>query len=196
MTTETKSKELSPLGTLDTADEPISISEMEELVLKHEQEGINKIRSRGQIETARELRSVAFSNIADLMYEDDNGVMRMHKLTNLPRHVTASIKKIKIKRERVRGGQKIFDEYGDEEENYVDTSGEIVEIELWDKPGSLDKLMRHYGGYEADHKQKSEGTVETLDLLLASISDAGAPSLDHNALPAPLEDDIDDEDEI
>ena len=158
----------------------LTLNELEDLALEHMREGIHTIRSKGQIECARELRGLAFSNIADLMYEDENGVLRLRDLNKLPRDVTASIKKIKVKRDRVKG-PRTFDDEGNMTESHTDMTGEVVEIELWDKKGSLDTLMKHYGGFETDNKQKAEGGAsENLDLLLGAIAGQGMPLLVNN----------------
>lgn len=152
-------------------DTPITLADMEELVLKHQEEGIHKVRTRGQLEAANELRQVAYSDIANILYEDSDGNLKMRKLTDLPPEVTRSIKKIKVKQERTRN--RVYDSDGSEEES---GGGEIIEIELWDKMAALDKLMRHLGGYEQDNQQKKDPMSRKLDSLLSSISDQGISS--------------------
>jgi len=167
----------------------ITLAEMEELVLKHQEEGIHKVRTRGQIEAANELRSVAYSDIADILEEDDQGNVRIRKLTELPLEVTRSIKKIKIRRERSNKAR-VYDEDGQVDPG-SDAVCELVEIELWDKMNALDKLMKHYGGYELDNKQKVDPLQRSLDSLLTSISDAGLPKLTHDPYegePDPFDD--------
>ena len=165
------------LADVEAREQSITLDEMEELVLKHQDEGLHKVRTRAQIEIAQELRNITHSDIADILFEDENGVLRLHKLTDLPSSITRTIKKIKLRRDRVRG-PRVYDSDGEVEENYQDMSGEVVEIEFWDKISAADKLMRHYGGYETDNKQKGDANARSLDSLLASISDQGLPSLE------------------
>ncbi len=171
------SKQLLP----SEAAETMSLQELEDLALKHMGDDLHVIRHRGQVEIAREMRAVATSNIADILYEDARGVVRMKPLSELPRHVTAAIKKIKIKRDRVRKKAVVFDENGEIEPQHEDMTGEVVELELWDKNASLDKLMRHYGGYEEDNKQTAQGASANagadLDTLLSVIGGQGLPQL-------------------
>lgn len=167
----------------DQIEKPITLAEMEELVVKHQEEGIHKVRSRGQIEAANELRMVAYSDMAELLEKDAAGNLRIKDLTELPIEVTRSIKKIKVRRER---SSKPREYDGDGKSDDPDTICELVEIELWDKMNALDKLMKHYGGYEMDNKQKVDPLQRSLDSLLTSISDAGLPKLVHD----PYADDV------
>ena len=164
----------------DEESREMTLHQMEQLAIDHMREGIHMVRSKGQIETAREMRNIAFSNIADLMYENTEGVLCLRNLNELPREVTASIKKIKVKRDRVRG-KRTFDDEGNMTEGSADLTGEVVEIELWDKQGALAILLKHYGGFEIDNKQKAEGGAsENLDLLLGAIAGQGMPLLVNN----------------
>ena len=158
----------------------MSLEEIEDLALKHMKNDLHVIRHRGQVEIAREMRAIATSNLADILYEDEDGILKMRSLNELPREVTAAIKKIKIKRDRVKGPRK-FDDDGNLVPNHVDLTGEVVEIELWDKTGAQDKLMRHYGGYSEDNKQRGEAAGEAiganLDLLMSAIGGQGLPNM-------------------
>ena len=176
----------------DELENPITLSEMEELVLKHQEEGLHKIRTKGQIETANQLRELARSDIADLMYEDEEGNLRMHKLSDLPPEITRTIKKIKFKQENTRG-KRIYDSDGNASGGDDSVTTGILEVEFWDKMGALDKLMRHYGGFEQDNKQKVDPLSRKLDSLLTSISDTGLPKLTHDPY---ADDEVDPYDEV
>jgi hypothetical protein len=175
------------------ATEQLTLEDLEELALKHMVSDVHVVRHRGQVEVAREMRAMAFSNIADLLYEDVDGVLKLRKLSELPREVTAAVKKIKLKRDRVRGPRTITEE-GDVESEHVDMTGEVVEIELWDKNAPLDKLMRHYGGYALDNAQTKPGGERDhgvdLDQLMGAIAQRGVPE------PTPPALDFEGEEEI
>ena len=131
-----------PNGTMMSEEEnPITLAEMEELVMKHQEEGIHKVRSKGQLEAAAELRRVAYSDMRELLYKDDKGNMCIRDIVDLDPAITRTIKKIKVRRER-SAKPRVYDEDG--EATGEETFGEIVEIELWDKMNALDKLMKHY----------------------------------------------------
>ena len=158
----------------------LTLQQLEDLALKHMVHDGNVVRHRGQVEVAREMRALATSNIADILYEDDAGVVRMRPLSSLPREVTAAIKKVKIKRDRVSKG-----------DEHIDLTGEVVEIELWDKNGPLDKLMRHYGGYAEDNAQQAAANAGLnrgvdLDMLMGAIHAQGIPQpriIEHEEQP-------------
>lgn len=170
------SNEITPKEAVDG----LSLTEIEDLALKHMKHDNHVIRHRGQVEIARELRALATSNIADILEEDESGVIRVKALKDMPREVTAAIKKIKVKRDRIKA-PKTINEDGDIVGGHQDLTGEVVEIELWDKTSALDKLMRHYGGYAEDNRQLAEANADSvganLDLLLGAISGQGLPQL-------------------
>jgi hypothetical protein len=167
-----------PTISSEPLENAITLAEMEELVVKHQEEGIHKVRSKGQLEAAAELRRVAYSDMRDILYTDKNGNMCIRELTELPPEITRTIKKIKVRRERSTK-PRVYDEDGQADDG-SEVIGEIVEIELWDKMNALDKLMKHYGGYELDNAQKVDPLQRSLDSLLTSISDEGLPKLKHD----------------
>lgn len=75
---------------------------------------------------ANEYKKIAFSNIADVLTVD-NGVS---SVKGMEQDVSVTIKKIKVKQMQAIEGE---------------TMGEIVEIEMHDKLGSLDKLAKMIG---------------------------------------------------
>jgi len=85
-----------------------------------------------QARTLEELVAIGFSNITDILTVDGDGRVTMKDLDEAPRHVTSSIKKMKLKRTNKPDGD--FDE--------------ILEIELHDKMTALKMLGTFQGLFE------------------------------------------------
>lgn len=101
-----------------------------------------------------EVANLAFSNIQDLYTEEGHPV----PLYKLPRHVAASIRGIK---RRV-----LFDREG------TPTGETLEEIQLWDKSGPQNTLMKYLGLFEKDNRQKgldAEGWKALLGALFESL---------------------------
>ncbi len=119
-----------------------------------------------------EIESIAFANIADL-YEgrqifeecglDEEGEVQyqimdrilLKDFTKLPREITAAIQSIKIKKER---------------------GGDVIEVKMYDKIGSLEKLMRYHGAYARESEQRKDENGSLLDLLFNQVDNNGLPT--------------------
>jgi len=77
-------------------------------------------------------------------------------IKKLPEHVQRAIKEVKITRK---------------------PTGDIVEVKMYDKQVALEKLFRHYGLFEQDHKQKAKSMQDSfIDLLFGATANQGLPS--------------------
>lgn len=114
-----------------------------------------------------ELSLVGFSSVEHYTKKDGNGQLYIDFTDATPDDMKA-IKKVKT-RERV-----LMTTGGSEEGEPVSRLVErTTEIELWDKVGSLDKLLRYFGGYvgkEAPGIQNNGGTVNLLQQNNVSIT--------------------------
>lgn len=155
-------------------DDPVQA--MQALLLKHEGH-VAQVEDPDLIRALSEIRALAYSNISDLFSHvehdiidgiDDQGEpivssferLSVVDITRLPRHVSAAIKKVKITRR---------------------SNGDQIEVEMYDKLVSLDKLMRYHGAYERDNAQSAAANQGALDLILASIGGGGLPKPSDNA---------------
>jgi hypothetical protein len=130
------------------------------------------------VRVLNELRHIAHSNIADVFQcdevmeyigVDDNekdvyrrtSRMRVRDITTLPREVSACIQSVKVTSK---------------------LEGDVVEVKMYDKQVSLDKLMRFHGAYIRDNEQLRESASEgIMDLLLSSIGSQGMPTIEDNS---------------
>lgn len=153
------------------------VEAMQQLLLKHEAAHLHEVEDPELVRVIDEIKSIAFANIADL-YEhiavesivgvDHEGEaifssferLTVTDITRLPRHVSAAIKSVKVKRMN---------------------DGDVIEVVMHDKSTSLDKLMRYHGAYERDNKQQAKGASEVMGLLLSSIGSAGMPTIVDNS---------------
>ena len=168
----------------ESAQNEMELAAFRQMLVDLEEDGLHENRTAELNKALAEIRSVGFANIQDFFEVDEGtGVVRLMPITSLPRQVAAGIKKIKIRREvaqRVQHGR-FIDGMGNEVEDQVDAEfvtmkSEIIEIELWDKMNALEKLMRHYGAYSEDNKQKEGTGGQVLDLLFGSIGAKGLPA--------------------
>lgn len=84
----------------------------------------------------QEIASIAFANQSDVI-ERDGEMIRFKQAHEVPEYANAAIKKIRCKRR-----------YEGKGEDAVEV--EDIEIEMHDKKGALDMLMKHAGGYILD----------------------------------------------
>ena len=141
------------------------LQQMQELVDKHEQEGLHRIENKELRVVLDELKAIGLSNLIDLFEHNPfTGSLQVKKLEDIPREVMAGVKSIKVKRDRLDG-----DLY------------ETVEFTMHDKPGALDKLMRYYGAYAQDNAQKKSPGEEMLEMVMSFIGSNGMPKIDDNS---------------
>lgn len=161
---------------MEDDDEPDVVRAMQQLLLKHEDTQVNRIEDPNLVRVLEELRTLAHSNIADVFEceqvmeyigEDDNdeGIyksisrLKVRDLSTLPREVSACIQSIKVSSR---------------------ASGDVVEVKMYDKQVSLDKLMRFHGAYVRDNEQQGDQNKGVMDLLLSSIGSQGMPTIINN----------------
>lgn len=148
---------------------------MRALVSEHEDESLHQVESPDLEQTLATLRSIRDSNIQDLMYVDNNGQEQLHRLTDLPRHITASIASVKVRQVQRRGvrtgAETLYTEDGEE----VIVNDQVVDIEIkfWNKNDAADKLMRYHGAYKKDNEQVTPNTGDEMLGLLVDMAGAG-----------------------
>lgn len=152
------------------------IEAMQQLLLAHEQTDLHRVEDPELERVLNELRAVAHSNIADVFEsqvvreyvgvdEDDKEVwqsvnrMLVKDITTIPRAISACIQTVKVTHK---------------------PGGDVIEVKMYDKLVSIDKLMRFYGAYQRDNEQQAKGTEGVMDLLLASIGSQGLPVIEDN----------------
>lgn len=160
----------------ESVSSPDVVRAMQQLLLKHEDTQLNRVEDPDLARVLAELRNLAHSNIADLFEceevmeyigadNDDEGIyknatrLKVRDITKLPREITACIQSIKVTNK---------------------PDGDVVEIKMYDKQVSLDKLMRFHGAYMRDNEQNSNKTQGVMDLLLSSIGSQGMPTIANN----------------
>ena len=176
-----------PGGTPDTTPTSVDFDEdappddpvarMQAMLIEHERAGAHQVENPALTRVLDELQSVAYANIADFFEHaqasvitgiDDEGEaivggferLALKDITRLPRHLSASVKKIKCTRK---------------------PTGDVIELEMVDKLSALDKLMRYHGAYERDNAQTAAGVSTTMDFLLSAIGGGGLPTLEDNS---------------
>lgn len=154
------------------------VQAMQQLLIKHEDTQLHKVEDPELIKVLNELRALSFSNIADVFEtrsvleyigvdEHEKDVFQeVRRLTvkdihTLPREVSAAIQSIKVT---------------------AKADGDVIEVKLYDKQVSLDKLMRFHGAYVKDNEQLTNEHAgdQIFDLLLSSISGHGMPVIENN----------------
>lgn len=90
---------------------------------------------------ARELRSIAFADPADLL-DDDGKVLALEKM---PRHIRAALQSVKVKA--------------------VEKGATVTEIKFWSKTDALTTMARHLGLFEKDNAQ----TAPNLSLVVKLV---------------------------
>lgn len=162
METETEAKALQ--GELLTPAEESALAQMQELVNKHELEGLNRLENKELRMVLDEVRAIGLSNIIDMFEGDEYGNIRVKKLVDIPRSVMAGVKSIKVKRDRLDG-----------------EISETVEFIMHDKLGALDKLLRYHGAYAIDNKQKQSPQDKMFDMIVSYVGTQGLPTIDDNS---------------
>jgi len=172
---------LEPPAPFIAAQEPVKdesdvVQAMQQLLLAHEDTQLHRVEDPDLVRVLDELRMLAHSNIADVFTceevleyigkdEDENDIyektkrLRVQDITQLPREVSACIQSVKV-----TSGPK----------------GDTVDIKMYDKQVSLDKLMRFHGAYMRDNEQQGVSNDNIMDLLLSSIGSQGMPTIDNN----------------
>lgn len=162
-------------SSLDNDDSDVIVA-MQELLLKHESTSLHKVEDPDLERVLRELRTLAHSNIADVFQcetvseyigldANENEVwqksqrLTVKDITTLPREISACIQSVKVT---------------------STAKGDVVEVKLYDKQVSLDKLMRFHGAYVKDNEQINAGNEGVMDLLLVSIGSTGLPVMENN----------------
>lgn len=162
---------------IDEGDESTDvIHTMQELLLAHEDTQVNRVEDPDLVRVLGELRGIAHSNVADIfqceevltyigldenekeIYESTSR-LKVRDITKLPREVSACIQTVKV-----TSGPK----------------GDTVEVKMYDKMVSLDKLMKFHGAYVKDNEQTQNSNGNILDLLLSSIGSQGMPTIENN----------------
>lgn len=160
----------------DNAEDDDVIEAMQQLLLKHEDTQLHRVEDPDLERVLKELRNIAHTNIADVFKseevmeyigEDADGAAVHRKVTRLgvrdldtlPRDITACIQSIKCT---------------------STPRGDVIEVKMYDKLVSLDKLMRFHGAYMRDNEQQSKKSDGIMDLLLASIGSSGLPIITNN----------------
>ena len=150
---------------------------MQELLLKHEDTNANRVEDPDLERVLRELRNLGHSNIADVFKCEDVmeyiGVdpeteqdvfktiqrLTVRDITKMPREVSACIQSVKVT---------------------TTPRGDVVEVKMYDKQVSLDKLMKFHGAYARDNEQRSDTGNSVMDLLLGAIGSKGLPTIENN----------------
>lgn len=146
-----------------------AINNAQDLILKHEAADGNDIVSKELSSVLTELRTIGFSNIADVFQTTPFGV-RIQSPDQLPRAVSAAIKSVKIKR-HVEGRGENAEEF------------EMMEIQFYDKLGALEKLMRYHGGYAKEKEQEGNAVMEAMKMMMGVTARKGlvSPKVDGHA---------------
>lgn len=102
-------------------------------------------------EVLQELHHLGMARASDLY--DEKG--QLLALEDMPERARAAIKSFKVTRKIVDGGK-----------GKKPTTLEITDIELHDKKGAIDMLMKHLGQYEKDNGQKPGLTLDLSSLYV------------------------------
>jgi len=151
-------------GELLSEQEKSVLNEMQELVDRHEQEGLNTIENRELRLVLNEVRAIGLSNLIDMFEVNADGSFQVKRLTEIPREVMAGVKSIKVKRDRLDGD-----------------ITETIEFVMHDKLGALDKLLRYHGAYAVDNSQKQSGSDKMLDMIVGYVGSQGLPKIEDNS---------------
>ena len=161
----------------DEGEEGDVVVAMQELLLRHEQTSLNRVEDPDLERVLQELRGIAHSNIADIfemrvvseyigLDNDEQEIWQQVErlcpkdITRLPREISACIQSIKITRK---------------------PEGDVIEVKMYDKQISLDKLMRFHGAYVRDNEQVADANRGAIDLILSSIGSQGLPVITDNS---------------
>jgi phage terminase small subunit len=96
----------------------------------------------------REYAKVAFSNIKDYMWVDDEENVHFKSFEQIDDDKLAAIESIKVRTNTTTNR--------DDSREYTTTT---TEFKLHSKLSALDAIMKHLGGYEKDNKQKGDKPV-------------------------------------
>lgn len=95
------------------------------------------------------------------MFDDDGSLL---PIKQMPAEVRAAIASVEI--EEINADGKVI--------------GRVKKIKLWDKNSAADKLLRHFGSYERDNKQRAsvfDGVSrETLKEIVGKLREASGQS--------------------
>ena len=107
------------------------------------------------------LGNVALADPLDLFEEDSEGELVLRKLKDVPYKTRIAIAGIKAKVISLKTLEGVSEKV------------EIVEIKLNDRVSALDKLMKHFGEYDEDNKQKVPTTQAEIDALKERLRSRG-----------------------
>lgn len=104
-----------------------------------------------QVEVVRELAHMLRADPADA-YDEEGRLKSIH---DIPRDLRRCIAVVKTRRveTKSRSGEDapLIEEY-------------VTELKFWDKQGTIDKLMKHLGGYAKDNEQKPVTVMPTVNI--------------------------------
>lgn len=119
---------------------------------------------------AEELGKIAYANMDDYVEYLPDGSARLD-LAKVTRTQMAAVKKLTF--ETVMSSDpKALDAVGvmdDKEDERKKVAVIKCHFELHDKKGSLDSIMKHTGGYEADNRQKGESEANALAEVMTEM---------------------------
>lgn len=150
-------------GELLSPEEESTLNQMQALVDRHEQEGLNTLENHELRLALQEIRSIGLSNIIDMFEKKPDGTIQVKNLMDIPREVMAGVKSIKIKRDALDGA-----------------ITETVEFVMHDKLSALDKILRYHGAYAVDNGQKKSSTDKMLDMIVGYVGAQGLPTITDN----------------
>lgn len=112
------------------------------------QQAISEAAIVEQVEVVRELAHMLRADPADA-YDEEGRLKNIH---DIPRDLRRCISAVKSRRIQSKANDE------DRIEEYV------IELKFWDKQGTIDKLMKHLGGYAKDNEQKPATVMPVVNI--------------------------------
>lgn len=107
-----------------------------------------------QVELIRELAHMLRADPADA-YDKEGRIKSIH---DIPRDLRRCIAAVKTRRIETRG----------DENNASRVEEYVTELKLWDKQGTIDKLMKHLGAYAKDNEQKPPDVMPVVNIIIGT----------------------------
>lgn len=136
-----------------------------------------EISSKVDVNAARllqEIKLVAYSDIANLLEEAEDGTARMKPWSEIPEHARRAIASIKVKRYREGTGPDA-------------RRVEVTEFKLWGKTAAHDQIARHLGMFKDRLDVQVSGQVQQviIEVPCEPMGEGGGRNLSDPHAPGP-----------
>ena len=104
------------------------------------------------VKVVRELGKLAFTNIMDYVWVDEDGNVKFLSFDTIDKDKLAAVESIKVRTTTTGTGKNQY-------------TTETTEFKLCSKTSALDKLGKHFGIYEKDNEQKKQTIYDILAIV-------------------------------